>query len=120
MGQREVTEDEMRAARDEARVWLDARDPERWWAYRRDLKDGRVMYLHYQGRGMSIGFSRNATTCTFDATYDYFHSANEGWRAALGWDGEGEPDGWCRARRDGDTAYRRRPDGDATKEFEAP
>lgn len=118
MGQREVTDAEIRAAESEAHAAIDAKT--QWWAHRRTLKDGRVMYLFYQGRGMSIGISSDAHTRAFDETFDYFHSGYEGWKAVLGWDEEGEPDGWCRAKGPHATKYRRRPDGDATHEYEAP
>lgn len=120
MGQRDVSDEEIREAEAKARARLEAEPNSVGVALERVLKDGRVLYLYYQGRGMSIGISRNASDLTFEATYDYFHAKWYGWRAALGWDGEGEPEDWCRARRDGDSAYRRRPEGDPARECVAP
>src|SRR5690606_4343181 len=96
-------------------------DPQRLGvALERVLKDGRMLCLYYQGRGMSIGISPNASDLTFEVTYDYFHAKWYAWRAALGWDEEGEPEDWCRAKGVLDAVYRRRPEGDASKEYVAP
>lgn len=50
----------------------------------------------------------------FDDVWCYQAPQTElAWRAALGWDGEGEPEGWYRHPESG----RRRPGGDAAKEY---
>ncbi len=51
----------------------------------------------------------------FAQTYCY-HDADLAWRAVLGWDGEGDPEGWVRHHQ----TMRRRPDGDPEQEYLAP
>ncbi len=89
--------------------------------YTRKLPDGRVIYLAPLGTGTRLGISRNDTVHVYDDVWDYpFDSKlcgpDAGWRAALGWDGEGEPEGWYRHPRSG----RRRPGGDKAKEHVRP
>jgi hypothetical protein len=62
------------------------------------------------GVQLSVGLGDGYYTDTW--IYDC-EQHDAGWRAALGWDGEGEPEGWYRHPQSG----RRRPDGDPTKEF---
>lgn len=84
-----------------------------WWWHKRRLPDGRVLYLMPLLTGNRLGISRDAETCTFEDVWDYPRDVDgcsfidAGWRAALGWDGEGEPEGWYRHPQSG----RRRPDG---------
>jgi hypothetical protein len=83
------------------------------YLYVRLLGDGRELHLLRWGGGgvqLSVGFADGFYTDSW--IYDnltYF----AGWRAAIGWDGEGEPEGWYRHVQSG----RRRPDGDPGKEF---
>lgn len=51
-----------------------------------------------------------------DEVYE-FPSWEAAWAAIHDWDGEGEPDGWDRAKVGGEPEWRRRPDGDASREF---
>lgn len=79
----------------------------------RQLDDGRAIYLLPMLHGntrLGIGeFGDDG----FDDVWCYRVTENEAaWRAALGWDGEGEPEGWYRHPHTG----RRRPDGTAASE----
>lgn len=79
----------------------------------RPLGDGRAVFL----LPMLMGNTRIAIGDVgrpyFDDGWCYqFEQNYAAWRAALGWDGEGEPEGWYRHPDTG----RRRPDGDASKE----
>lgn len=79
----------------------------------RPLGDGRAVFL----RPMLLGNLRLAIGEVGALWYDdgwCYQAAqyDEAWRAALGWDGEGEPEGWYRHPDTG----RRRPDGDPSKE----
>jgi hypothetical protein len=91
-----------------------ANDPERhWWLYRRVLDDGRVLYLQQMlGNNLRISLSRDEHDVGSHSNY-CFHDVKEAWRSALGWDGEGDPEGWVRHIETG----RRRPDGDAEREY---
>jgi hypothetical protein len=87
----------------------------RWWFHKRELADGRVLYLHPQLLGnLRIGISPNADADWFVQTY-CFHDQDAAWRAALGWDGTGDPEGWYRHHQTG----RRRPDGTPESEHVA-
>lgn len=84
----------------------------RWYWYKRDLPHGRVIHLQPAGAnarltvGVTHGAGPEGTWCYGD------HAA--GWRAALGWNGEGDPpDGWHRHLDTG----RRRKDGTAATEY---
>ncbi len=116
MATRNVSAAELFEAKMEAhRFVLDAA---RWWWVKRALPAGRVLYLSPLLTGNQLGVSRDAHVCTFTDTWDYprflagrsFTDAS--WRAALGWDGEGEPEGWYRHPQSG----RRRPDGTPASE----
>lgn len=86
---------------------------ERWWLYRRTLADGRVLYLQQMlGPNSRISLSHDERDKGFHSNY-CFHDSYQAWRSALGWDGEGDPEGWVRHI---ETA-RRRPDGDAEREY---
>jgi hypothetical protein len=113
---REVSSDEMTAAA--ALGILDrAVDPiGHWWLHKRVLGDGRVLYLQAMlGNNLRISLSRHEHDMYFHSNY-CFHDVKEAWRSALGWDGEGDPEGWVRHIETG----RRRPDGDAEREFIRP
>jgi hypothetical protein len=68
----------------------------------RELGDGRAVYLRdllFEGLQIGIG------VCGADAysdVWDYQADRTEdAWRAALAWDGAGEPEGWYRHLRTG-------------------
>lgn len=79
----------------------------------RELGDGRAVYLDelfFDGHRLGVGFlGEDSYLDVWDYSPDCAAAA---WRAALGWDGEGEPEGWYRHLATG----RRRPGGDATLE----
>lgn len=86
---------------------------QRWWFHKRALPDGRVLYLHPMAfSNVRISVSPDAEAQWFDQTY-CFHDQDAAWRAALGWDGEGDPEGWVRHHQTG----RRRPDGTPESEY---
>lgn len=92
------------------------RREEHWWLYRRVLADGRVLYLQPMLLGNSrISLSRDEQDIGFHSNY-CFHDTLEAWRSAVSWDGDGDPEGWVRHI---ETA-RRRPDGDAEREYVNP
>ncbi len=92
-------------------------DPERWWFHRRTLNDGRVVYLMPMLFGnLRLAVSPDAEAQWFDNHVYCYHDHDAAWRAALGWDGEGEPEGWYKHPPTG----RRRPDGTPESEFIAP
>lgn len=92
------------------------RGDEEWWLYKRVLPDGRVLYLwEMLGNNVRISLSRDEQDMGFHSNY-CFHDMCEAWRSALGWDGEGEPEGWVRHVETG----RRRPDGDEEREYVNP
>lgn len=111
MGTRDVSNAEIFEAKLEAHRYV--LDERRWYWFRRALPDGRVIYLVPLLTGNQLAVSHDALTQTFDNTWQYpFHLygrsfIDSSWRAALGWDGDGEPEGWYRHDRSG----RRRPDG---------
>ncbi len=77
------------------------------------LADGRMLaLLPWNGAGYQL--SLGSFGLGWDDTWIYLaemHAA--AWRAALGWDGEGEPEGWYRHPASG----RRRDDGDPRMEY---
>jgi len=77
------------------------------------LPDGRAVFLMAMFGGnlrLAIG---DPSSSHFDDVWCYqAPQADLAWRAALGWDGEGEPEGWYRHPETG----RRRPGGDPAKE----
>ncbi len=109
MGMREVTEEDILVA--QARAYH--RPASQWWLYRRELADGRVIILAPVMWGCLLGISSTSRVKYYDDVWDYpAEHTDGGWTAALGWDGEGEPEGWYRHARTG----RRRPGGDPSKE----
>ncbi len=80
----------------------------------RELSDGRAVFLMPMIAGnlrLAIG---DPGSPFFDDGWCYQAEQTElAWRAAPGWDGEGEPEGWYRHPETG----RRRPGGDAAKEY---
>jgi hypothetical protein len=115
MSTREVSDEEVSDARLSAIL---NRTDERWWLYKRELPDGRVIYLAPIGFGNRLGISRDSQACEYDDVWDYpyDHTLDGGWRAALGWDGNDEPEGWYRHVPTG----RRRKGGDPAKEYFLP
>lgn len=81
------------------------------WVQR--LPDGRALFLQPWSMGgvqLSVGILGEMQ---FLGTWDYdAEHRDAGWRAALSWDGHGEPDGWSRHPETG----RVRPDGTARSE----
>lgn len=79
----------------------------------RELGDGRAVYLRdllFGAHMIGIGLvGDNAYLDQWDYTAELTAAA---WRAALAWDGAGEPEGWYRHARTG----RRRPGGDPSRE----
>jgi hypothetical protein len=79
----------------------------------RELGDGRAVYLSellFDGLRLGIGWLGDDG---YGDVWDYQAAQTEAaWRAALGWDGQGEPEGWYRHLRSG----RRRPYGDAARQ----
>jgi hypothetical protein len=77
------------------------------------LDDGRGVFLlplFHGGARLGIG---DFDSAELDDVWDYrAEDIEAAWRAALGWDGEGEPEGWYRHPHTG----RRRPDGTAASE----
>lgn len=80
----------------------------------RQLDDGRGLFLlplAYGGARLGIGDFEERIE--LDDVWDYRAADNDAaWRAVLGWDGAGEPEGWYRHPGTG----RRRPDGTAASE----
>lgn len=80
----------------------------------RQLPDGRAVYLmpHSFG-GLRLNIGTPGSLCFDDEWHYQGGQWREAWCAALGWDGEGDPEGWYRHPATG----RRRPDGDPSKEY---
>jgi hypothetical protein len=81
----------------------------------RMLPDGRVLFLmRWRAAGVQVSVGEGDGYFSDSWLYDAEQGLDDaGWRAALGWDGEGEPDGWSRHVQSG----RRRPEGDAAREY---
>lgn len=108
---RDVPAEELERARWDG--WL-ARNEGADYLHVRVLSDGRAVYL----LPMLLGNLRVAIgphgAMYFDDGWCYQAAQTDAaWRAALGWDGEDEPEGWYRHPETG----RRRPDGIAAKEY---
>ncbi len=79
----------------------------------RNLDDGRVLYVYPLTFGRArLGISPNAESGVFDDVWDY-DDMEAAVAAMHEWDGQGDPEGWMRHPSTG----RRRPDGDASKEY---
>lgn len=110
---REVSDDELERAQ---RVAETARGLNSCVLYARVLPFGYILHL-LQWRAHGLQLSVGHGDGTYDDTWIYdVEQVDAGWRAALGWDGGGEPGGWYRHVQSG----RRRPDGDPAKEFVRP
>lgn len=80
----------------------------------RELGNGRAVYLLDQLFGnLRLGIGQLGASGLDDVWCYQGAQASEAWRAALGWDGQGEPEGWYRHPRTG----RRRPGGDASRQY---
>lgn len=111
-----VGDEELRAAQALGR---DCRDKGGDYLWTRLLEDGRgVFLLPMIGGGVRVCIGRGSVE--FDDVWcypaDQDGCVDAGWRAALAWNGQGEPEGWYRHPESG----RRRPGGDAGKEFVRP
>lgn len=79
----------------------------------RDLGDGRAVYLdELLFDALQVGIGRVGAPGCEDIWHYLPGNLRAAWIAALGWDGQGEPEGWYRHPATG----RYRPDGDAAKE----
>lgn len=77
------------------------------------LPDGRIVALLSWG-GSGYQLSIGTFGLGWDDTWIYLAEMGAAaWRASLGWDGEGEPEGWYRHPASG----RRRDGGDPHKEY---
>jgi hypothetical protein len=119
MAQREVTAEEMVDAAIAGAAAI-VSDPRRWWHHKRELADGRVLYLvpNFTPGCYRLGVSRDGRADDYELVLDY-NDSDAAWRAVLGWDGEGDPEGWVRFWAYGQIP-RRRPDGTPASEFVAP
>lgn len=115
---REATIDERIAALDGAVN----RDPSKqWWLYRRVLPTGLVLFvMELFGGDMRIGLGKSDRASDGFCTVLDYANTRLGWRAALGWNGEGDPEGWVRRVDMGAGTARRRPDGTPESEYCAP
>lgn len=111
MAQSEVDVDQLRAAQHVGYAMVRAGAD---YLAVQPLGDGRGVYLLPMAFGnlrLAIG---EIGSLSFDDVWCYqAEQSDAAWRAALGWDGEGEPEGWYRHPETG----RRRPEGDATREL---
>jgi hypothetical protein len=114
---RDVSLEELRAA--QSLGWA-AREAGGDYLWAQVLADGRGIYLMpLFGGSVRLGIGPHGDSCLTDV-WDYSADVpgciDAGWRAALGWDGEGEPEGWYRHHR----TARRRPDGTPASEYVQP
>ncbi len=80
----------------------------------RPLGDGRAVFLlPMLGGNLRVAIGDVGSPFLDDGWCYQAAQSEEAWKAALGWDGEGEPEGWYRHPDTG----RRRPDGDPQKEY---
>lgn len=78
---------------------------------RRVLEDGRELTLYVEPFNLRLLIGRPGEPAALDAYY--FEDADAAFTALARWDGTGEPAGWWRHP----ATQRRRPGGDATKEY---
>jgi hypothetical protein len=111
---RDIPAEELASAQ---RVGLMARHNGSEYLSVRLLPTGRAVFLRpwsYGGLVLNIG---SLGVSWFDDEWNFQAEQHRAaWRAALGWNGEGDPEGWYRHPASG----RRRPEGDPTKEFVRP
>lgn len=83
------------------------------YLWTRLLGDGRAVLLLPMLHGnLRLGIGELGSPEMDDVWCYQAPEADLAWQAALGWDGEGEPDGWYRHPQTG----RRRPGGDPAQE----
>lgn len=109
---REVSDEEIARAQ---RVGSAARRAGGEYLFTRVLADGRVLaLLPWRAAGVQLSVGLGDGYYTDSWIYDAEQGLDDaGWRAALGWDGDGEPQGWYRHVQSG----RRRPEGDPAREY---
>jgi hypothetical protein len=106
----EIDEDELRIS--QSLGWA-ARNAGGDYLWVRPLDDERAVYLlPMYGGNLRLAIGELGSNCFDDVWCYQAPQTDAAWRAALGWDGEGEPEGWYRHPHTG----RRRPGGDAAKE----
>lgn len=114
---REATVDEQIAALHGAMN----RDPAvQWWLYRRELPTGLVLFIFDVFQGFRIGLGKSDSAVDGFCTVIDYADVKAAWRTALGWNGEGDPEGWVRLVQFGAGEARRRPDGTPASEYAAP
>ncbi len=113
MATREVSDAELREAMRIGRTAVEVCGG--YYLYARVLATGHTLHLlRWSGTGLQLSIGWNDGV--YLSTWNYECTAlDAGWRAAIGWDGKGEPEGWYRG-----PGGRRRPDGDPAKEFVRP
>jgi hypothetical protein len=110
MGTREVSDSEIFFAMGGA--WAERRRGAEH-LHVRELGDGRAVYLCDMLLGnLRLAIGAFGSDCYEDMWCYQAEQAKAAWVAALGWDGEGDPEGWYRHPASG----RRRPGGDASKQ----
>lgn len=110
MSTREIPLGELRAA--QALGWAAHRaGGDYLWA--NVLPDGRAIFLMPMfGSNLRLGIGELGAPVMDDVWCYQAPQTDLAWRAALGWDGQGEPEGWYRHPQTG----RRRPGGDPAQE----
>ncbi len=90
---------------------VDIEDPKRrWYLHRRELPNGHTLYLEPMLPG-------HLSLCLAPDEWNFdrwcYHDHDAAWRAVLGWNGKGDPEGWYRHPRSG----RRRHESDPDREY---
>lgn len=92
-----------------------------WWLYRRELPTGLVLFVIEVFQGFRIGLGKSDSAVDGFCTVIDYSDVQACWRTALGWNGEGDPEGWVRlVQFGGGGVARRRPDGTPESEYSAP
>ena len=90
----------------------DRSDPESvWYLHKRQLDDGRILYLEPK-LGGTVSLCVAPDSWSISDRYCY-HEHDAAWRAVLGWNGKGDPEGWYRHA----PSMRRRPDFTIESEY---
>lgn len=78
---------------------VDIEDPERrWYFHKRVLPNGHTLYLEPMLPG-HLSLCLAPDKCNLDRWC--YHDHDAAWRAVLGWNGKGDPEGWYRHPRTG-------------------
>jgi hypothetical protein len=110
MAQRWVTDAEVEALETIARHAWRAGDET---LFLRQIAPGQFLFVYgWRAYGLQLAVGMGDGYFSDSWIYDV-EQRQAGWRAALGWDGQGEPEGWYRHPQSG----RRRPEGDPSREF---